>query len=70
MRRGEGLASKVGNPIMEIVVTRHDEASLISVKAVADVKCCAFVSIHISMDGSTYTVTTRTPKYEDMYIFP
>ena len=41
VHRGEGLAQKVGNPITEIFVTRHDEASLIAVKVMSDVKCCA-----------------------------
>ena len=35
---GEGLAIKVGNPIKDLVVTRHYEASLIAVKGMADVQ--------------------------------
>ena len=38
---GEELAHKVKYTITELVVTRRDEASLISVKGVAYVKCCA-----------------------------
>ena len=33
-----GLSCKVINPITELVVTRHDEASLFAFKGVADVK--------------------------------
>ena len=35
----KALLRKVGHPIMELVVTRRDEASLIAVEGVADVKC-------------------------------
>ena len=35
---GEGLARKVGDLITELLVTRRDEASLLVVKGVADVK--------------------------------
>ena len=35
---GEGLARKVGDPIMDIFVTRQDKASLLSVEGVAYVK--------------------------------
>ena len=41
MHGGEGLACKVGESITELVVTRRDEASLIEVEGVADVKCRA-----------------------------
>ena len=34
----KALLRKVGHPIMELVVTRRDEASLIAVEGVADVK--------------------------------
>ena len=36
MRGNEGLYCKVGDPITEIVVTRHDEADLIPLQGVAD----------------------------------
>ena len=38
---GEGLVCKVKNPITELVVMRRDDASLLSIKGVADVRCCA-----------------------------
>ena len=38
---GKGLAPKVGNPITELFLTRSDEASLIPVKSVLDVKSLA-----------------------------
>ena len=40
VRGGEGLACKVGDTITELVVTRHDKASLLAVKDVSDIKCC------------------------------
>ena len=36
--RGESLARKVGDPITEIILTRHDEASLIEVEGMVEVK--------------------------------
>ena len=39
MRGSEGISGKVGDPIMKLVVTRPDEAFLIAVEGVADVKC-------------------------------
>ena len=35
---GEGLAYKVGDPITELIVTHHDDPSLILVRGIADVK--------------------------------
>ena len=43
---GEGLACKVRNSITDLVATRRNEASLIAVEDVADVKLCA-ISITI-----------------------
>ena len=43
---GEGLASKVGNPIMDIIVMRWYKASLLAVNVVADFK---FRAISIAM---------------------
>ena len=37
---GEGLTRKVGSSIMEIIVTRRAEASLLAVECVLDVKFC------------------------------
>ena len=46
MRGGEGLVSKVGNLITELVVTSCDEASLLAVEGMADVKCrTAFIAM-------------------------
>ena len=42
----KGLACKVRDPITEPVVTRRDEASLIAVKGVADIKLCATYMPH------------------------
>ena len=36
VRGGEGLGRKVGDPITELVVKRHDEVTLIVVQGVAD----------------------------------
>ena len=36
VRGGETLNCKVGNPIMELVVTCRDEAALLTVKGVVD----------------------------------
>ena len=33
---GEGLASQICYPVTELVVTRHDEATLFAVKGVTD----------------------------------
>ena len=41
IRGGEGIARKVDNPIMELVVTLRDEASLLAVVGVTYVKCRA-----------------------------
>ena len=41
IRASEGIARKVGDSITELVVTRHDEASLLAVEVVTDVKCYA-----------------------------
>ena len=41
VRGGEGLSCKVGDPIKDIFLTRHDESSLLAVDVVADVKFCA-----------------------------
>ena len=41
VRGGEGLYHKVRNPLTELIVMRRDEASLLAVKGVSDVKCCA-----------------------------
>ena len=41
MRRGEGLALKAINLIMELVVIRHDEALLIAGEGMVDGKCHA-----------------------------
>ena len=41
LRGGEGLARKVGDPITELVVAFHDEAFLLAVKGLIDVKRCA-----------------------------
>ena len=38
---GEGLSRKVGDPVTEIVVTCCDDAPLLEVEGVADVKCRA-----------------------------
>ena len=38
VRGGEGLAFKFGNPIMELVVTCRDQASIIAVKGVSYVE--------------------------------
>ena len=35
---GEGLSLKVCDPITELIVTRHDDASLLALKGVVDVK--------------------------------
>ena len=40
VRGGESLTCKVGDPIMELIVTRHDEAALLAVQGVSDQKCC------------------------------
>ena len=46
VRGGEGLVSKVGNLITELVVTSCDEASLLAVEGMADVKCrTAFIAM-------------------------
>ena len=36
---GKGLARKVGDPIKELVVTIHDEAFLLAVGSMDDIKC-------------------------------
>ena len=36
MRGGEILSCKVGDPITEFIVTRHDDAALFAVQGVAD----------------------------------
>ena len=36
----KSLTCKVGEPIINIIVTRHDEAALIAVKGVANRECC------------------------------
>ena len=41
VRGGEGLYRMVEDPIMDLVVTCRDEASILAVKGVADVKFCA-----------------------------
>ena len=41
VHKGEGLAQKVGNPITEIFMTRHDESSLLAIKVMSDDKCRA-----------------------------
>ena len=46
VRWGEGLVRKVGNTLTEIVLTCLDEASLLAVKGVVDVK---FHAISIAM---------------------
>ena len=38
VRGNEGLACKVGKPITELVLMRRNDASLLAVKGVADVK--------------------------------
>ena len=43
---GEGLSHNVGNPSIYLIVTRRDEASLLEVKYVADVK---FGTTYIAM---------------------
>ena len=39
MRGGEGFARKVDSPITELIVKCCDEASLLAVKRLVDVKC-------------------------------
>ena len=41
VRGGEVLDCKVGDTITKLVVTHRDEACLIEVEGMADVKCCA-----------------------------
>ena len=36
---GEGPDRKVSNPIIELIVTRRDEASLLAVEGMSDGKC-------------------------------
>ena len=38
---GKGLTCKVGDPIIKLDVTCHDEAYLLSVEGLSDIKCCA-----------------------------
>ena len=41
VREGDDLASKIGDPITELVVMRRDEASLLAVKGIIEVECHA-----------------------------
>ena len=41
MRGGESITCKVSDPNMELVVMRHEEAAILTVKGVANGKCCS-----------------------------
>ena len=47
LHEGEGLDCNVGDPITELIVTCCDEASLLAVKRVADVKCRAILIVMV-----------------------
>ena len=40
MRGVESIVGQVHNPVMELIVTRHDKDALFTVKGMEDIKVC------------------------------